>query len=168
MAPGKTHERHCLVAMPYGRNQEEARWFQGWLNRVIKPAIELSGYVPVFPPAVDLPQALSQATLSHLTSDPMMVVDLGGTTPEADLDPLVLYELGVRHALGLPVVLMGWKGQQLPFDAGKLAIILEGRALIDLAENRTRLRANIKAAAAGDFGRPFGKHNGVAESDEPS
>jgi len=165
MAPGKKHERHCLVALPHGRNQEEVRWFQGWLNRVIKPAIELAGYVPISPPAVDLPQALSQATLSHLTSDPMMVVDLGGITPEADLDPLVLYELGIRHALRLPVVLMGWEGQQLPFDAGKLAIILEGRALIDLAENRTRLRASIKAAAAGDFGCPLGKHKGSATPD---
>lgn len=163
MTPSKRHERHCLVAMPYGRNQEEARWFQGWLNRVIKPAIELAGYVPIFPPAVDLPQALTHETLSHLTGDPMMVVDLGGITPEADLDPLVMYELGIRHALGLPVVLMGWKGQQLPFDAEKLAIILEGRALIDLAENRTRLRANIKAAAAGDFGCPFEEHRGVTD-----
>ena len=151
--------------MPHGRNLEEARWFQGWLNRVIKPAIELSGYVPIAPPAVDLPQALSQATLSHLTGDPMMVVDLGGITPEAGLDPIVLYELGIRHALGLPVVLMGWKGQHLPFDAGKLAIILEGRALIDLAENRTRLRENIKAAAAGAFGCPLGKRKSAADPD---
>lgn len=163
MPPGRGHERHCLVAMPYGRNEEEARWFQGWFSRVIKPAIELSGYVPVLPPAVDLPQALSHKTLAHLTGDAMMVVDLGGVTPEADLDPLVMYVLGIRHALGLPVVLMGWKGQQLPFNVGKPAIILEGRALIDLADNRTRLRANIKAAAAGDFGCPLRGHRGVTD-----
>src|SRR5437899_4978844 len=149
MPPGNGHEQHCLVAMPYGRNQEEARWFKGWFDKVIKPAIELSGYVPVLPPAVDLPKALTPETLSHLTSDSLMVVDLGGMTPEADLDSIVMYELGIRHALGLPVVLMAWKGQQLPFDAGRLDIILEGRAFIDLADNRTRLRARIKAAAAG-------------------
>lgn len=166
MPPGRGHERHCLVAMPYGRNEEEARWFHGWFSRVIKPAIELSGYVPVLPPAADLPQALTQKTLSHLTEDAMMVVDLGGVTPAADLDPLVMYELGIRHALGLPVVLMGWKGQQLPFHVGKPAIILEGRALIDLADNRTRLRASIKAAAAGDFGCPLRGHRGVADREE--
>jgi hypothetical protein len=155
MAPGKEHAKHCLVAMPSGSNPEEARWFQGWFTRVIKPAIEMSGYVPVLPPAVDLPQALTPETLSHLTDDSMMVVDLGGATPDAALDPLVMYELGIRHGLGLPVVVMGWKGQQLPFGEAKLAIILEGRALIDLADNRTRLRGNIKAAAEGEFGRPL-------------
>ncbi len=143
--------------MPSGRNQEEARWFQGWFARVIKPAIEMSGYVPVLSPAADLPQAFTPGTLSHLTDDSMMVVDLGGATPDATPDPLVMYQLGMRHALGLPVVLMGWKGQPLPFDEGKLAIILEGRALIDLADNRTRLRENIKAAAAGNGGCQLGK-----------
>ena len=123
----------------------------------------MADYVPVFPPAVDLPQELTHETLSHLTDDPMMVVDLGGVTLDAALDPLVMYQLGIRHALGLPVVLMGWKGQQLPFDVGKLAIILEGRALIDLADTRTRLRTNIKAAAAGDFGCPLGGHTGVVD-----
>ena len=155
MAPDKEHAKHCLVAMPSGSNQEEARWFQGWFARVIKPAIEMSGYVPVLPPAVDPPQALTPEILSHLTDDSMMVVDLGGATPDAALDPLVMYELGIRHALGLPVVLMGWKGQQLPFDVAKLAIILEGRALIDLAGNRTRLRENITAAAIGTLGCPL-------------
>ena len=155
MAPDKEHAKHCLVAMPSGSNQEEARWFQGWFARVIKPAIEMSGYVPVLPPAVDLSQALTPEILSHLTDDSMMVVDLGGVTPDAALDPLVMYKLGIRHALGLPVVLMGWKGQQLPFDVAKLAIILEGRALIDLAGNRTRLRENITAAAIGTLGCPL-------------
>ena len=163
MTPGTAHTKHCLVAMPFGRTQEEAGWFQGWFARVIKPAIEMAGYVPVLPPAVDPPQALSPETLSHIREDSMMVVDLGGVTLDAALDPLVMYQLGIRHALGLPVVLMGWKGQQLPFDAGKLAIILEGRALIDLADNRTRLRANIKAAAAGDFGCPFEKQRGMTD-----
>ena len=149
--------------MPYGRNPEEARWFKGWFDKVIKPAIELSGYVPVLPPTVDLPKALTPETLSHLTGDALMVVDLGGMAPEADLDPMVMYELGIRHALGLPVVLMAWKGQPLPFDGGKLDIIQQGRALIDLADNRTRLRARIKAAAAGDFGCPLERRSGVAD-----
>ena len=143
------------MVMSYGRNPEESRWFKSWYDRVIKPAVELAGYVAVLPPAEEMLQGITNKALTHLMSDPMVIVDLGGVTPDADLDPTVMYELGIRHALGLSLVMMAWKGQRLPFDGGKLGIIMEGRAPIDLADNRTRLRKFIQAAASGQFDRPM-------------
>ncbi len=148
---GKHHEHrgHCLVAMPTGRTPQECAWFKGWYEKVIKPALALSGYVPILPSASESSQVPDPVLMAHLAGDPMMIVDLGGMTPEAGPDPHVMYALGVRHALGLPVVLLAWKGQSLPLGVSGDDVIQEGRALIDLADNRTRLRAKLASMSKG-------------------
>jgi hypothetical protein len=85
----------------------------------------------------------------------MVLVDLGGADVEDDPNPNVMYELGIRHALGLPLVMMAWKGQRLPFDVGNQRVIMEGRDLIDLETNRKKLIAFINAAREGRYYRPM-------------
>jgi hypothetical protein len=85
----------------------------------------------------------------------MVVVDLGGAEPEDEPNPNVMYELGIRHALGLPLMMMAWKGQRLPFDVSNQRIIMEERDLVDLEINRKRLITFIHAAQQGRYYRPM-------------
>ncbi len=141
------HEKHCLVVMSHSQNPDEMCWFNNWYKVVLKPAVELTGYVPVRLSWEGSPHVITDELQAHLASDPVVVVDLGGVTPEAEPSPHVLYALGLRQGLNLPHVMLAWKGQHLPFDERmSQRVIMEGRALIDRATNRTRLRQFIQEA----------------------
>lgn len=149
------HDRHCFVVMPFGRDPSEQKWFRGWYEVVIKPAVLEAGYEPKLVAAEEQPGAINDEIRTHLALDPMVVVDLGGAEPEDDPNPNVMYELGIRHALGLPLVIMAWKGQRLPFDVSNQRVITEDRDLIDLEANKKKLITFIHAAQQGKYYRPM-------------
>jgi hypothetical protein len=149
------HERHCFVVMPFGRTPPEIRWYKGWFDVVIRPAVINSGYEPILSSSEERPSAINDEIRSHLAFDPMVVVDLGGLNPDSDPNPNVMYELGIRHALSLPLVMLAWKGQRLPFDVGNQRVIMESRDLLDLEVNKTKLTSFIRAAASGHYYRPM-------------
>lgn len=141
--------------MPSGREAAEQKWFKGWYEVVIKPAVQEASYEPVLAAAEEQPGAINDEIRTHLAVDPMVVVDLGGTEPEEDPNPNVMYELGIRHALGLPLVMLAWKGQRLPFDVSNQRVIMEDRDLIDLDNNKKKLVSFIRAAEQGKYYRPM-------------
>jgi len=150
-----SHDKHCFIVMPFGREPAEQKWFKGWYEVVIRPAVIEAGYEPKLAAAEEQPGAINDEIRTHLAFDPMVVVDLGGAEPEDDPNPNVMYELGVRHALGLPLVIMAWKGQRLPFDVSNQRVITEDRELVDLETNRKRLVTFIRAAEQGKYYRPM-------------
>ncbi len=149
------HERHCFVVMPSGREPDEQKWFKGWDEVVIKPAIIEAGYDPILAASEEQPSAINDEIRTHLALDPMVVVDLGCTGPEDDPNPNVMYELGIRHALDLPLVMMAWKGQRLPFDVSNQRAIMESRDLLDLEHNKKKLSSFIHAAKQGRYYHPM-------------
>ncbi len=153
--PPSGHEKHCFIVMPFGRTDEDVKWFQGWYEAVIKPAVLDAGYEPKVSFAEEKPSAINDEIRSHLVFDRMVVCDLGGRTPEDPPNPNVMYELGIRHAFGFPHVVMAWKGQQLPFDVGNQRAIMEGRDFIDIEITKQKLKSFIASAASGQFYRPM-------------
>lgn len=149
------HEKHCFVVMPSGREPSEHKWFKGWYEVVIKPGVIEAGYEPILAAAEEQPGAINDEIRAHLALDPMVVVDLAGAEPEDDPNPNVMYELGIRHALGLPLVMTAWKGQRLPFDVSNQRVIMEDRDLVDLETNRKRLVSFVRAAEQGKYYRPM-------------
>lgn len=158
---GSEHGKHCFIVMPFGRLPKERKWFKGWYEVVIKLAVTNAGYEPVLAAAEEQPGAINDEIRAHLAFDPMVVVDLGGFELEDPPNPNVMYELGIRHAFGLPLVMMAWKDQSLPFDVRNQRVIIEERSILDQATNRDRLIAFITSARAGKFYRPMdavGRH----------
>ena len=149
------HERHCFVVMPFGHTPVEVRRFKGWYNAVIEPAILAASYEPKLAATEEQPSAINDDIRAHLAFDPMVVVDLGGFTPESEPNPNVMYELGIRHALGLPLVMMAWRDQRLPFDVGNQRVIKEDRDFLDLETNKQKLVNFIKAAERGQYYKPM-------------
>lgn len=141
--------------MPYGRTKDEQKWFRGWFEVVVEPAVNESGYEPVLAATQERPNAINDEIRAHLALDPMVVVDLGGASPDEPPNPNVMYELGIRHAFGLPMVIMAWEGQSLPFDIANQRAIVGGRDLVDLGQTRKKLKTFIKAAADGEFYKPM-------------
>lgn len=66
-----------------------------------------------------------------------------------------MYELGIRHALNLPVVMMAWRDQRLPFDINNQRVVMEQRDFLEIETNKDKLVSFISAAAKGNFYRPM-------------
>jgi cold shock CspA family protein len=154
-APSPTQSRNCFVVMPFGRTPEEIRWFKGWYQQVIEAGVRAAGLVPVLASAQNTPGAINDEIRIHLAFDPMVVVDLGGVTREADPNPNVMYELGIRHAFNLPLVIMAWEDQRLPFDISNQRAIMERRDIMEIPNNRDKLTKFIAEALSGNFYRPM-------------
>lgn len=145
----------CFVVMPFGRDPDEHKWFKGWYEVVLSPAIHASGYTPVLSAREEQPGAINDEIRAHLAYDPMVLVDLGGYEQDDDPNPNVMYELGIRHALGLPLVIMAWEGQRLPFDVSNQRIIMHDRDFLDIELNKKKIVAFIQAAAEGKYYKPM-------------
>lgn len=145
----------CFVVMPFGKNAAERKWFAGWYEVVIKPSIEDCGYRAVLAAAEDQPGAINDEIRLHLAKDPMVVVDLGGYEPDDTPNPNVMYELGIRHAFNLPVVVMAWEGQNLPFDVGNQRAIMCQRGFKDISEVKAKLVRFVRAAEEGHYYKPM-------------
>jgi hypothetical protein len=145
----------CFVVMPFGRDEAERKWFKGWYEVVLCPAIHASGYEPVLSAGEEQPGAINDEIRAHLAYDPMVLVDLGGFEASDDPNPNVMYELGIRHALGLPLVIMAWEGQRLPFDVSNQRVIMHARDFLDIETNKKKIVAFIQAATEGKFYKPM-------------
>jgi hypothetical protein len=141
--------------MPFGRDHEEQRWFRGWYQMVVEPAIVQCGFEPILSASEDQPGAINDEIRAHLVFDPMVVVDLGGRRPEDPPNPNVMYELGLRHAFGLPLVIMAWEGQKLPFDVSNQRAITTRRDFMDIEPTRQKLARFIIAAREGRYYNPM-------------
>ena len=163
--PGSSeHIEHCFIVMPFGRTSKERKWFKGWYEVVIKPAVASIGLKPVLSAAEEQPGAINDEMRAHLTFDPMVVVDLGGFDADAPPNPNVMYELGIRHALGLPPVMMSLEGQELPFDVSRQRVIIGERDLLNIETSKQKLSSFIQAAAEGKYYRPMdavGRHAAI-------
>lgn len=115
---------NCFVVMPYGRTEEEIAWFAGWYKESVRKGVEQAGYISVLAATEQKPIAINDDIRAHLVFDPMVICDLGGVSPDDEPNPNVMYELGIRHAFGAPLVIMGWRGQKIPFDVANQRVLL--------------------------------------------
>src|ERR1035441_4715838 len=145
----------CFVVMPYGHTEDEIAWFAGWYKECIAKGVQQSGYEPVLAAAEKKPSAINDDIRAHLVFDPMVICDLGGVGSDDEPNPNVMYELGIRHAFGHPLVIMAWKGQKLPFDVANQRVIMGDRRLLDIEHNITQIVDYIAAAERGEYYRPM-------------
>jgi len=94
----------CFVIQPFGSP------FDKTYDIVYRPAIESVGLECVRGDSSDAPHDIMEFVWESINEASFLVCDL------SDLSPNVIYELGLAHALGKPVVFVMPSGQKLPFD----------------------------------------------------
>lgn len=145
----------CFVVMPIGKTSEEKRWYSGWYDAVIEDAVRRAGLRPVHSGLIDSSNAINDEIRIHLATAPMVVVDLGGLSAADPPNPNVMYELGIRHAMNLPHVILAWQGQVIPFDIHNQRILLSRRELADVKPTREKLETLLREAVKGHYYRPM-------------
>lgn len=150
----------CLFIAPRAK-EPEGRIIQSSdqvYENIVKQAAKKCGY---YARRVDKLPGASERTVSkifrHLYIVPMVVADLTG------LDPNVLYELGIRHGLGKPIVPLIQKGHKLPSDIFDVPTVLVNLKVNEIKESRKKLAAKIKEAKKEEVTKARKMRKGLVE-----
>jgi hypothetical protein len=139
-------DRTIFVACPIGDNESEERGRSDKvLKHIIEPVAEGLGCRVVRADKLAQPGQITMQIAEHLNSADVVIADLTG--PNAN----VMYELGVRHAIGKPFILMAEEGQALPFDVMNFRTIFCKLDLDRVLETKEQLGSQLEAALSGEF-----------------
>lgn len=113
-------KKTCFYITPIGdEGTEERRHSDLILGQIVEPAIEALGLdlIVVRADRLTQPGMISQQILQHVLGARLVVADLSYHNPN------VFYELAIRHATGLPTVLISRAAESVPFDVADLRVL---------------------------------------------
>ncbi|MEO6523177.1 MAG: hypothetical protein ABIN91_15955 [Mucilaginibacter sp.] len=130
----------CFIITPIGElNSEINIKARGLIDTVMRPELEKFNFFPL--PAYKIADAgsINKQVLENIISNELVIVNLTG------LNPNVMYELAVRHAVRLPVITMAEVGTKLPFDIVDQRTIFYNDSLAGSLVAREKLFESIEA-----------------------
>ncbi len=102
----------CFVVMPFGEP------FDSYYRQIISPAIVSNKLVVVRGDDINHPGPIMEQIWNEISVSRLCVAELTGHNPN------VMYELGLAHALGKPVVQIAQNATDLPFDLRHLRSVV--------------------------------------------
>ncbi len=115
-------------------------------EEVIEPACSEFEIRPTRSDGITKSGDIPEQIIYRLATADLVIADLTGANPN------VMYELGLRHAVGLPTIQIGERGK-LPFDISTIRTIQFRRTAHGLIEARNRLRDAMRTGFAEGFDR---------------
>ena len=107
----------CFVVMPFGQPLSDE------VHATIRRACEARGVRPVRGDDIFTPTDILEDIWQGINGSDFIVADITGRNPN------VLYELGIAHTLGKPVLILTQSADDVPIDLGTRRMLIYGDAV---------------------------------------
>lgn len=136
-----SEQKSCFFVSPIGPRGSDIRArADRILRHIVRPTCDESGYAVFRADELDGPGMITRRVIRQLLDADLVIADLSGHNAN------VFYELGVRHATGLPTIQLCQDGEHLPFDVSDYTTVFFDYKDLDSAfDGREQLKKYIRA-----------------------
>jgi hypothetical protein len=133
--------KECFIITPIGDvNSTIYIKAMGLIDAVIEPVLKDFGYIAVSANRISSSGSINNQLIKRILQDDLVIANLTG------LNPNVMYELAIRHAVRRPVITMAQDDTNLPFDIKDQRTIMYSDSLAGSEIAKVELRKMVELA----------------------